>query len=124
MRKLAIALALVAVPVTAAHAMSVATFLQKAEALQRRGALALLSSDFRLLKGEMTRAGEQLRAERAAAQAAGQRPAYCPPAERGGISPNEIINHMRSIPAAQRERLHVRDGLRGLLARRYPCPQG
>ena len=120
MKKWILAAVLIALPVTALHAMTVATFLQKADALQARGPLALLSSDFTLLKNEITTASQSLRAERLAARRAGRRPAYCPP-ENSGFTPDELLAGFRSIPAAQRQRMEVRDGLRRLLVRRYPC---
>lgn len=121
MKKWMLAAVLVAVPVTALQAMTVATFLQKAEALEKRGVGALLSRDLKLLKNEVKGAGEALRAERLAAQRAGRRAAYCPP-ERTALNAQELLDHFRSIPPAQRERMEVRDGLRTLLARKYPCP--
>ena len=121
MKKLLVAAVVALVPVAALQAMPVETFLQKAEALQRRGPLALVSSDYRLLRTEVQTATEQLRAERAAAQRARRQPAYCPPPEGGTLTPPEILAHFRAIPPAQRVRMQVRDGLRGLLARKYPC---
>ena len=120
MKRWMLAALLTAVPVTAAQAMTVATFLRKAEALQARGPLALLSSDLTLLKNEITTASQSLRAERLAARRAGRRPAYCPP-ESGGFTPEELLAGFRSIPAAHRQRMEVREGLRRLLIRRYPC---
>ena len=109
------------VPVAAAYAMPVETFLQKAESLQGRGVMALVSSDYRLLRTEMQTATEALRAERVAAQRAGRQPAYCPPQDGGSLTPADILGHFRTIPRAQRARMEVRDGLRTLLARRFPC---
>ena len=85
MRKWILAAVLIAVPVSALQAMTVATFLQKAEALQARGPLALLSSDLTLLKTEIATASQSIRAERLAARRAGRRPAYCPPEGGGGV---------------------------------------
>jgi hypothetical protein len=120
--KMLLVAVLVAVPVTALHAMSVATFLQKAEALEKKGAMALLSRDLGRLKSEMQTAGASLKAEREAAQRAGQPPAYCPPASGASLNSNELLAHFRAIPPAQRERMHVRDGLRSLMVRKFPCP--
>ena len=119
-KKLLLAAALIALP-AALHAMTVAVFLEKAEALKSRGALALLSSDLRLLKGEIQTAGAALRAERLAAERAGRRPAYCPPGPGGRFNSDELLAHFRAIPPAQRARMEVRDGLRSLLVRKYPC---
>ena len=120
MRKALLATMLVLVPVTALQAMTVATFLEKADGLQRRGFTALFSSDYRLLKGEVVTATGQLREERLAAQRAGRRPAYCPPASPS-LGSNEILAAFRTIPPAQRGRVDVRDALRSLLAHKYPC---
>lgn len=123
-RKLAIALTLVILPVTAVHAMTVAVFLEKAEALQRRGMAAMFSSDIGLLKAEAKGAGEALKAERLAAQRAGRPPAFCPPAQGVRMNSNELLAFFRSIPSDQRQRMEVRDAMRLMMARRYPCPRG
>jgi hypothetical protein len=120
MKKLLLSLALVVAPVTALQAMSVAVFLQKAETLQKKGMAAMFSSDLGLLKGEIRNASKALKAEREAAQRAGRPRAYCPPA-KASLNSNELLAHFRTIPPAQRSRTEVRDALRTLLARKYPC---
>jgi len=120
MKKLALAAALIALP-AALHAMTVAVFLEKAEALKARGALAMFSSDLSLLKGEVRTAAAAVRAERLAAERAGRRPAFCPPAAGGRFDSDELLRHFYAIPPAQRARMEVRDGLRSLLVRKYPC---
>ena len=118
--KLLAALILAVVPIGAANAMDVATFLAKADALQKKGMLALMSSDYKLLKKEIMVHSATLRSERLAAQKAGRRPAYCPPA-KSGLNSDELLAAFRSIPAAQRPRTDVKDALRALLVRKYPC---
>jgi hypothetical protein len=120
-KKLVIAAALLISLPAAAHAMKVSAFLQKAEALQKRGAMALFSKDIGRLKKEVTDAGGQLRAERLAAEKAGRKPAYCPP-EKSSLNSDELLSHMRAMSAAERERQEVKDALRNLMARKYPCP--
>ena len=107
-------------PTGEARAMDVATFLAKANALEQQGMMALLSSDYGLLKGEVQAAAGQLRAERAAAIKARRKVPFCPPADVG-LDPKELLAHLRAIPAAQRRRMQVRDGLRSFLVRKYPC---
>ena len=53
MRKLALTALLVVLPVTALQAMTVAVFLEKAEALKAQGMTAMFSSDVGLLKNEI-----------------------------------------------------------------------
>lgn len=122
MLRMTVALLLAAVPATALHAMPVSQFLTKANALEKKGAMALFSSDMNLLKKEITDGAAQLKAEREAAVRAGRKPAYCPrPGVKGSLNSKEILTHFRAIPAAQRG-MQVKDGLRGLLARKFPCP--
>jgi len=125
MRKTGLVILLAFVPIGAAHAqnMPLNQFLNRATALEKKGPMALLSSDMGVLKREMQNSGASLRAERLAAQAAGKKPAFCPPAKPVGMSPKEILDHMRSIPAAQRARMTTRDGFRSLMVRKYPCPR-
>jgi hypothetical protein len=104
-----------------AEAMPVSTFLQKAEALQAKGMLALFASDYKTLKTEVTNASGQLRSERLAARAAGRRPAYCPPQDQGSLDSNELLAAFRTIPPAVAARTEVKDALRALLARKFPC---
>jgi hypothetical protein len=118
--KLLAAVILAVVPIGAASAMDVATFLAKADTLQKKGMMALMSSDYKLLKNEIVTHSATLRAERLAAERAKRKPAYCP-AAKSGLNSNEILAAFRSIPAAQRPRTDVKDALRALLARKYPC---
>ncbi|HYD38713.1 MAG TPA: hypothetical protein VEA60_13935 [Allosphingosinicella sp.] len=119
-KKLLAALALALVPLGAAEAMDVATFLARADAVRKKGMLAMMSSDYKALRQEILTHSRTLRAERLAAGRAGRRPAYCPP-PRTGLGTDEILAAFRSIPAAQRPRTDVKDALRALLARKYPC---
>ena len=119
--KLFAAILLAASPLAAAQAMDIATFITKANALEKKGVTALFSSDYRLLKGEVQTASNQLRAERVAAFKAKRPMAYCPP-PKSGLTPAEILTHFRAMAPAQRARTQVKDGLRTLLARKFPCP--
>jgi hypothetical protein len=108
------------VPISAAQAMPVSAFLQKADALEQKGMMALFSADYKLLKAEVQNDSQQLKAERLAAKAAGKPQAYCPPT-KAGLGSSEILAAFRTIPPAQRDRVQVKDALRALLARKYPC---
>jgi hypothetical protein len=119
-KKLLAAALLAIVPLGAANAMDVATFLGKADALQKKGMMALMSSDYKLLKSEIQTNGAALRAERLAAERAGKKPAYCPPAKQS-LTSNEVLAAFRTIPVAQRPQIQVKDALRALMARKYPC---
>ena len=123
MRRFAVALLMIALPATAlqAQTMPVSTFLAKANALKKKGPLALFSGDLGLLKKEITGSAARLRAERLAAKQAGRKPAYCPPEKPSALGVEELLAHFNSIPAAQRN-MSVQAGFAGLMRKKYPCP--
>lgn len=124
MRKYTLMLVVAAAPFSAvvAQNMPLPQFLTKANALEKKGAMALFSSDMGLLKKEIRASAGALRTERIAAQRAGRKPAYCPPEKQSGLGVGEILGHFRSIPADRRARMTTRDAFRSLLAKKYPCP--
>jgi len=121
MRNLAIGALIAAIAATPAAAMDVATFLVKVDALKSKGPFAVISGDYKPLMTEIDSSAKALRTERLAAVAAGARPAYCPEG-RGGLSPNDIFGGMHAIPAAQQPQIQVKDALRAVYAKKYPCP--
>ena len=123
MKKLVVAVAVAALPAAAlqAQSMPVSEFLSKADALQKKGALALFSGDFRRLKNEIQGSGKALRAEQVAAVKAGRTPATCMPAKPASMTSDEILTHFRSIPPAQRG-MSVKSAFAGLMRKKFPCP--
>lgn len=122
MQKIFLAALIVTLPASAmaTGTMTVATFLQKTEALQSRGALALLSSDTKLLKAEVVSAGQAVRAEQAAARKAGRAAPFCLP-ESASTDSRELLRYFGSMPPAQRVRMNVRAAFRTFVIRKYPC---
>lgn len=121
MRTISVASAVVLLASAApAFAMDVQTFLAKADALQRRGPLALFSGDYKLLKSEAENAGAALKQERTALLKAGKPTPYCPP-DKGTLGTEEFLKGLRAIPAADRPRTSVKDGMRAYLAKKWPC---
>lgn len=112
---------LLAGPPAAAQSMPVSEFLTRAEALQKKGAMALFSKDVGVLKDEIVNSGKQLRAEQVAAEKAGRKPATCLPAKKAAIGSDELLAHFRSIPPAQRG-MSVKAGFAGLMRKKFPCP--
>lgn len=124
MRIFALGLLVVAAPLSGVQAqmMTVSDFLAKADALQKRGAMAIFSSDIGKLKNEVEGSAKQLRAERLGARKAGRAPAFCPPEQgKASLNSNELLAHFRSIPPAQRS-ISVKAGVAGLMRKKYPCP--
>jgi hypothetical protein len=122
MRRLAAALLILALPISAAHAQSmpVSTFLAKAEALKKRGPLALLSRDYKLLKAEIGKSAKILRAQQLADRHAGRRPATCIP-NPVNVEAGELLRHFQSIPAAQQRGTSVKAAFTSLMNKKHPC---
>ncbi len=104
-----------------ASAMPVSTFVTKAEALQKKGPLALFSSDLKLLTKQIKADAAVLRADNKAAEQAGRPKAYCTPPKGGSLNDKEIFAAMKAVPPAARAGTDTRDVLRGVMARKYPC---
>ena len=82
MHKLGFTLFLIIAPVAAAEAQSmpVSQFLAKADALKKKGPLALFSGDIKLLKAEVQNSARAYGADVRAARKAGRLTHSCPPA--------------------------------------------
>jgi hypothetical protein len=114
-----IALALSALP-GAAAAMTVQEFLTSANRIPRNPT-ALLRSDTRRLMNEFSGAFKAVRADQAAAKAAGRRSATCIPEGKISLSAEQILNRFNAIPA-QRRSISVNQAVREWMAEEYPCP--
>jgi hypothetical protein len=108
---------LLAAPADAA--MTVGTFLSRAQPLRDQGMLAVLNPDFPVLKGEADAATRALRAEAAQRRAAGKKPVACVP-DGQGIGITEMLDELDALPPAAK-RLPLKDGYARVLARRFPC---
>jgi hypothetical protein len=109
-----------------AQNMALTTFVERGTKLEKKGAMALFHrGEIRALQTEMQGASTKLREERLAAERAGRKPAYCPPAngQQGlRMDPREMLSELRAIPAPKARTMTTADGFRLLLARRFPCP--
>ena len=109
--------AILAAPVSAA--MTTGTFVARARALQAQGMGAVLSPDFQTLRTEAQSATQQLKADRAARQAAGKKPIACVP-EGQSIGILEMLDGLDALSPAEK-RLPLKDGYAHVLAKRFPC---
>ena len=112
-----LAAALLATPATAA--MTVGTFLTKANALKAQGPMALMSPDFALLRSEAQAATAALKAERAQRKARGLKPIACVP-EGQSIGINEMLDGLAALSPAEKK-LPLKDGYARVIAKRFPC---
>ena len=104
-----------------ASAMTVQTFLIKADALQKKGPLALFSGDMKLLKKQIAADALELRKERLAAAAAGKPTAFCPPAGGIKMTDKDVLTAMQAVPPPNRASTETKVALRAYFARRFPC---
>lgn len=103
----------------AAAAMTVGTFVARANALRDQGFAAMLSPDFQVLKEEARQAKRQLKADSAARVAAGKRPIACVP-DGESIGIEDMLDELARLPAADQRR-PLKDGYARVLGRRFPC---
>lgn len=104
-----------------ASAMTVQLFLEKAQTLQKRGPLALLSSDLSLLKKQVTADLTEIRKQRLAAEAARRPAGFCPPAGGVKMTDKDVVSAMEAVPPAQRASTSTMAALRAYFGRRFPC---
>ncbi|OYY66149.1 hypothetical protein [Sphingomonas sp. 28-62-11] len=123
MRKMIIGLAAIcAIMPVAAHAMSVAEFLAKTDALKAQGVLAMASPDIGLLRDDIGKASDAYRAGLAAEVAAGRKPSSCPPPKgTAKVTSDDIIAAFRALPASQRARTSTKVAFASFMTKRYPC---
>ncbi len=103
----------------AAAAMTVQTFLARANALRDQGPMALMSPEFPALRAEAQAATAQLKAERSARAAAGKPPIACV-LEGESIGIMDMLDGLSALPAADQKR-PLKDGYARVLAKRFPC---
>jgi hypothetical protein len=112
---------MVAISVQAAPGdMNIGTFLAKADALKAKGIMALGSPDIGVLKAEVKGAGVAYRDRVKSDKAKGMVPHSCPPA-KAAMKSDELLGHLRTYPAAQRQQVSIRTAFADLMKKRYPC---
>ena len=119
--KILAALTLTIAPAAAA-AMPVSTFLAKADSLRKKGPLAMLSGDLKLLIRQIKADAKAIRAESRVAEAQGKRKAFCPPPAGIKIGQKEVLEAMKAVPAGDQARTDTKDALRAYLTKQHPCP--
>lgn len=105
----------------AGAAMTVGTFVAKANALRANPLTAFTSPDFSLLRTEAQAATAQLKAEREARKAAGKPPIACVP-QGQSIGITEMVDGLAALPARD-QALPLKEGYAKVIARHFPCGQ-
>ena len=105
-----------------AQNMNAESFHKRAQALKKKGPLALFSrGEIKKLTGEVQAATKVARERRLAAKSAGQAPRYCPPEAGGSMGSTEFMNRLAAIPAADRIRINMTEATTRILATKFPC---
>jgi hypothetical protein len=116
------AAAIVGASCPAAARMPASLFLKKADSLRARGPLALFSSDLKTLQFEAEAAGDELHLEHAERMASHQSTDWCAPVAKY-LGPRELIEGMHALPRADLDRMDIKQAMRAVFARDYPCPR-
>lgn len=114
---------LFAMPVSA-NAMTVGEFLNRAEALQKKGMMAMFSKkEINALMAEAKTASDAWTKDVKAAQVRGDKSLGCPPAKGGvRITSDEMLNGLRAhVPTAERATTPLRGGFYRVMKARFPC---
>ena len=124
MRQLFLALigAVTLAPATTSARMPARVFLAKADSLRAKGPFALFSSDLKKLQFEAEAAGDELHDEHKAAIEAHRPTDWCAPVTKY-LGARELIVGMHAIPHAELERMDIKDAMRAIFGRNYPCTQ-
>ena len=104
-----------------AQSMSAEAFFQKAQALQRKGMMAMFSRDVKLLMKEAKAAGETARAQRLATIKAGGKPRYCPPKGAQRMGSDEFMQRLGAMPRADRIKIDMTEAMIRLQVAKFPC---
>ena len=122
MKRLFTALMLAALPTAAlAQTMSAETFLQRAQALKKKGAMAIFSrGEIKALTSEAQAAAKKAREQRLAILSAGGKPRSCPP-EDSRMGSDEFMERLAAIPRSERARIDMTEATVRILATKYPC---
>lgn len=115
------AIALLVPAMASAQSMGAEVFFQKAQALQRKGMMAMFSGDVKKLMKEAKAAGESARAQRLATLRAKEKPRYCPPAGSQRMGSDEFMQRLGAVPRADRIRINMTEAMIRILAVKFPC---
>ena len=122
MNRILIALALAALPAAAmAQSMNAETFHKRAQALKKKGAMALFSrGEIKALTTEVQAAAKRAREQRLATIKAGGKPRSCPP-EGSKMGSDEFMERLAAIPQAERAKIDMTEATIRILAVKFPC---
>lgn len=117
---LALAATTALVSATVAARMPAHTFLAKADSLRAKGPFAFFSSDLKKLQFEAEASGDELHDEHALQMKAHAPTSWCAPVTKY-LSARELIVGMHAIPKIELDKMDIKDAMRAIFIRNYPC---
>jgi len=122
MSRILITLLLAAMPAASmAQTMNAEIFHKRAQALKKKGAMAIFSrGEIKALTTEAQAAAKRAREQRLATLKAGSKPRSCPP-EGSRMDSDEFMARLGAIPAADRARIDMTEATIRILAAKCPC---
>jgi hypothetical protein len=107
-----------------AQNMPLTSFVERGTKLEKKGPMALFHrGEITALQTEMQAANKVVVAEYKAKKKSGAKQAFCPvKGEKFQLGAQQLLAQLRAIPAAQARTMTTADGMRHLLAKRFPCP--
>lgn len=125
MRKLILFIAMAAAPLAAAQAqnMTVSEFLRRSDAMVL-GGRGTASGEYARLQRQLSESARLARIERRIARSEHREPRACLRAGRPAATSDEVLAHLRAMPAAEAQATTVRDAYMQLMARKWPCQNG
>jgi hypothetical protein len=104
--------------------MPLTSFVERGTKLEKKGPMALFHrGEISALQAEMQAANKVVVAEYEAKKKSGAKQAFCPvKGEKFQLGAQQLLAQLRAIPAAQARTMTTADGMRHLLAKRFPCP--
>lgn len=118
---LAVAGAMLLPAAASAQSMNAQRFYTRANQLQKKGMMAIFSSDVKQMMNEGKSAADASRNQRLAAIKAGRKPRYCPPEGPQKMSTEEFMKRLGAIPAAERSRIDMTEAMTRILIVKFPC---
>ena len=119
---LAVALAGVCAPASAAMVINAEEFYQRASKVKKRGPLALLSmKEVKLLVNEVKIAGARVKETRLAAEREGKKGRYCPPPQSKRMGHEEYVAAIGAIPQAERRKIDLVEATTRVMTAKFPC---
>lgn len=125
LKRVAVAMLLIAPATASAQSMNAQSFYQRATALQKKGVMALFSGgEIKALTREAQAAGKTAAETRKTAVKAGQPPRFCPPDGPVSMGDKEFMDRLSAIPAADRSKIDMTEAMTRILAVKFPCKHG